>query len=254
MTPDTQLSLPPLLQARPLLAPDADALAAAVAACRGGGDEVGAVFAAASESRLSMAVVLGPEVAPRRCWEMLFLAAVAFGDSVGAIAPPELAVHFRWPDQIVINGAQAGRVRLAMSKELDADGAPLWLALGLDVAVRPEPDGPEPGVYLDRTTLFNEGAVDESVQDWAEAFTRHLLVWIHTWEESGFRRVHTNWWGRHDPKSERFSWQEEGGEMSGKPIGLDEHGSLLIQVGGETRLLEPERLLGPKGAAGPGDA
>ncbi len=252
MTPETQLSLPPLLLARPLLAPRTDALAAAVAACRQGGDEVGAVFAAASDSRLSMAVVLGPEVAPRRCWEMLFLAAVAFGDAVGALAPPELAVHYRWPDRIVVNGAEAGRVRLAMTEELDETGAPLWLVLGLDCAIRPEADGPEPGVYLDRTTLFSEGAVEESVQDWAEAFSRHLLVWIHTWEESGFRRIHEIWWGRHDPKSERFSWQEGDGEVRGKPVGLDEHGSLLIQVGEEMRLLEPERLLGAQGAAEPG--
>ncbi len=243
------LTLPPLLVARPPVAGGGDALQQAVEACREGTAEVGSFYLVDSQSRLDLAVVLGPEVEPRRCWEMLFLSAVAFGDAVGAIAPPELAVHYRWPAAIQINGAAAGRVRLAIAPETDETGAPLWMALGLVAAVQPEEEGAEPGVYLDRTTLANEGAVDISVVDWAEAFARHLLVWIHNWEEDGFRQVHKIWWGRHDPKAERFSWEEKGKRLSGKPIGLDEHGSLLVETEAGTHMVDPERLLGETGEA-----
>ncbi len=241
------LTLPPLLLAQPPVPADGDALAQAVAACQAGEAEVGSFYLVDSSTRLNLAVVLGPEVESRRCWEMLFLTAVAFGDAVGAIAPPELAVHYRWPAAIQVNGASAGRVRLVLAPELDEEGAPLWMALGLLANVQPEEAGAEPGVYMDRTTLANEGAIDLSVIDWAEAFARHLLVWIHTWEDSGFRQVHKTWWGRHDPKAERFSWQQEGQRRSGRPIGLDEHGSLLVESDGETLLVEPKTLLGVEG-------
>lgn len=243
------INLPPLLSAMPALPADSDALDQAVADCKTDRAEVGSVYLVASQARLDLAVVLGPEVAPRRCWEMLFLAAVAFGDAVGAIAPPELAVHYRWPGEIYINGASCGQARLAMAPELDEAGAPLWLALGLVVAVQPEEEGAEPGVYLDRTTLANEGAVDLTVKEWAEAFARHLLVWIHTWEDSGFRQIHQNWWGRHDPKATGFSWEQNGVRLSGRPIGLDEHGSLLLESEAGTRICDPETLLGSGGEA-----
>ncbi len=241
------LNIPPLLLAMPALPADGDALEQAVVDCKAGTAEVGSFYLVASQARLDLAVVLGPEVEPQRCWEMLFLTAVAFGDAVGAIAPPELAVHYRWPGAIHVNGAAAGRVRLAMSPERDEAGAPLWLAVGLVAAVQPEDEGAEPGVYLDRTTLANEGAVDLTVKEWAEAFARHLLVWIHTWEDSGFRQIHQNWWGRHDPKATRFSWEFEGQRLSGRPIGLDEHGSLLVEGDEGTLLCNPETVLGGNG-------
>ncbi|MBC6416357.1 MAG: hypothetical protein GDA47_00800 [Rhodospirillales bacterium] len=242
------LTVPPLLTAQPPVAAGGDALASAVAACRSGSGEVGAFYLSDDLSLLDLAVVLGPEVGPRRCWEMLFLTAVAFGDTVGAIAPPEMAVHYRWPDRLLINGASVGRVRLAMAADLDKEGTPHWLAIGLRVRVQPDDEGAEPGVYLDRTTLANEGAVELTVVDWAEAFARHFLVWIHTWEENGFKRIHEIWWGRHDPKAESFTWQQQGKSRSGRPFGLDEHGSLLVQ---EERaamtLVQPGSLLGPQG-------
>lgn len=243
------LTLPPLLLAQPPLPAGSDALAQAVQACRAGSAEVGAFYLTDSAADLDLAVVLGPEVEPRRCWEMLFLAAVAFGDAVGAIAPPELAIHYRWPDRLLVNGASVGRVRLAMAPDLDESGAPHWLAVGLTVRVHPDDEGAEPGIYLDRTTLANEGAVELTVVDWAEAFARHLLVWIDTWEDGGFRQVHQLWWGRHDPKADRFSWQQGEARRSGRPAGLDEHGSLLIEAEGSMLLLEPELLLGAAGEA-----
>lgn len=243
------INIPPLLMAMPALPADDDALRRAVADCKAGKGEVGSFYLVASQARLDLAVVLGPEVEPQRCWEMLFLAAVAFGDAVGAIAPPELAVHYRWPDAIQVNGAAVGRVRLAMAPELDEAGTPLWLAVGLVAAVQPEEEGAEPGVYLDRTTLANEGAVDLTVREWAEAFARHLLVWIHTWEDSGFRQVHQTWWGRHDPKATGFSWEQDGVRQSGRPIGLDEHGSLLVESEGATLLCDPQTVLGRGGEA-----
>ncbi len=243
------LNLPPLLRAQPPVPEGRTALEAAAEDCRAERAEVGAFYLVDSQERLDLAVVLGPEVEPGRCWEMLFLTAVAFGDAVGAIAPPELAIHYRWPDLIHANGAAVGRVRLAMAPELDETGAPRWLAIGLTARVQPNEEGAEPSTYLDRTTLANEGAVDLSVTDWAEAFARHLLVWIDTWEESGFRQVHKNWWGRHDPKADRFSWQQDGRQLSGRPIGLDEHGSFLVEAEGTTLLVQPGTLLGAAGGA-----
>ena len=65
----------------------------------------------------------------------------------------------------------------------------------------------------------------------------------------GLDKVQLNHVIRHDPKAERFSWEESGERLSGKPIGLDEHGSLLVETEAGTRMVNPEGVLGETGEA-----
>ena len=50
------------------------------------------------------------------------LSMLAFGDAFGAIAPPEVALHFRWPSTLLVNGGIAGAARIALGPE-NAEGS-----------------------------------------------------------------------------------------------------------------------------------
>lgn len=240
---DVDISLPPLFEGRVALS--GSAFGAALEAVEAGEAETGDYFHVPSDHALDVAIILAPEVGRSRCQEMLILAAVAFGDAVGAIAPPEVSIQYRWPDIILANRAHVGRVKMAMGEGTSDETPPDWLVIGLEVAVRPDESGPEPGMYVDRTTLFNEGCVDETVTDWKEAFARHLLVWIHDWQDRGFGPVHDMWWGRCDPRFERVSFRmADGTEAEGEIKGMDEHGCLLVKKpdGGMHLLYPPDAV------------
>ncbi len=214
---DTALSLPPLLSAHPV-PPGADpgALARAGAEARrlGAGD----LLFAERAGILSAALVLEPDVGRDRCGEMLFVAMVAFGDALGALAPPEVAVTHSWPAVLRVNGAAAGRFDLQLAPGEDPD----WMVLGIEVALLPQSDhAAEPGEVPDRTDLWNEGCGEIPPQELLESFARHLVAGIHGWEQDGFRGVHTHWWARLDSKVPMAL------AGLGAPTGLDASGNAL---------------------------
>ncbi|WP_051241386.1 biotin/lipoate--protein ligase family protein [Stappia stellulata] len=178
---------------------------------------------------VSLAVVLEPDVSPERGVEMLFLAMVAANDALGAITPPETALTFLWPDVFKVNGAKVGTVRLAMSDQLDGEGAPLWLTVALDFRLAPL-DGPlEPGETPDRTSLIDEGAVDLDRTQVIESLSRHLLTWIHSWGVDGFAPVLENWLFRAEGYRGPHAVETPGGTVAGTFLGLDEAGNLLLK-------------------------
>ena len=167
------------------------------------------------DHRLEMALVTEPDVARERCAEMVPLFAVACGDALGALAPPEVAVTYRWPDRLLVNGAEAGRLALAL-----ANGSPPdWLVVGLHLAVRPA-DASDPGLDPSRTTLWDEGCGEIAVRDLVSAIARHTVAVLHDWDTGGFGAVHRAWTGRHAG--------EEGF------LGLDDHGNALMREGDRT--------------------
>jgi biotin-(acetyl-CoA carboxylase) ligase len=184
-------------------------------------------------ARLDLALVLEPEVTAQRCGEMLFVAAVAFGDAAGAVIPPEVAITYRWPGAIEINGATAGSVRL-MRSQGDAGDVPDWLVLGLRVNIMPQSLDGEPGERLDTTTLWDEGCGEVTGTHLLESVVRHMVNWIHTWSEDGFRPVHELWWQRRSSKT-----AFEAGLVAevGTLLGLDENGNAMLKTSAETTVL-----------------
>ena len=219
------LDLPPLLAGRRLDPANVGAAGAAHpnrafarAASRAAKGQLGAgdLVWVDMDHRAEMALVTEPEVVRERCAEMVPLVAVAFGDALGALAPPEVAVTYRWPDRLLVNGAEAGRVSLAL-----AEGSPpAWLVVGIHVAVRPADLAHDPGRDPERTTLWDEGCGEITVRELVAATARHIVAALHDWEVDGFGATHRMWTGRHAG--------EEGF------VGLDDHGNALVREGDAT--------------------
>lgn len=228
---------PPLLTGHPVKAPEHPfevAIAGAASGALGAADLVWA----RDVSRLDCALVLEPEVDRRRAAEMLFVAMVAFGDSFGAIAPPEVGLTYRWPTTICVNGARAGGVRAAMASSDDANGHPDWMVVGLTVEIRRSKRVAEPGLAPDITDLFEEGCVGLTRTELLDSFSRHLLAWIHTWETEGFGPVHELMLFRAEGHRQPVAVDLAGSRHEGRFVGLDDNGNLILETDEGTQMLD----------------
>ncbi|MEQ9330798.1 biotin/lipoate--protein ligase family protein [Thalassobaculum sp.] len=213
---------PPLLTGREVAA-GADPMATAVRVAAAGADPGVFVFAG-GDDLLRFAVTLAPEVPLERALQMAHALMIAVGDSIGALAPPEVAVEYRWPTTVLVNGAAAGRVRLAAAAT-DPAAVPDWLAVGLDLRLSADTTT-EPGERPGETALYEEGSGVIPPARLLESMSRHFLVWLRRWEEDGFRPLHDAWSARAEP----------GMTVGGAAfVGLDEDGRALLKDAAATR-------------------
>jgi biotin-(acetyl-CoA carboxylase) ligase len=203
------------------------------------GTDPGLVTWAAPRERLQAAIVLAPEVALERALPASFAIALGLGDALGALAPPEVAVHHVWPDRFRVNGALCGRMRVAASTGEPA-AEPGWMVVGIEMPFAPEP-GTEPGARAEETWLHEEGCAEITPAGLLESWARHSLVWLNTWEKEGLGPLHEAWrtraWGLGEPLP-------DGGVF----VGLDELGGQLVKTGGGTELRPLTAILEPEAA------
>lgn len=221
-------TFPPLLTGVPVDGrpdPFVRACEAAAAAQAGAGE----VFWSRASDRLALAIVLEPEVDLAQALHMHFVSMVAFGDAFGALGPAEVGLYHGWPDRFLVNGASIGRARLGLPRAAAPQAVPDWMVVGIEVALRSVERTKEPGHDLDNTTLEEEGCGDLDRTTLLESFCRHFLVWVHTWEEEGFRPVHDAWMGRVLDREKETRFTLAGHERCGTMVGLDDHGNLLLK-------------------------
>jgi biotin-(acetyl-CoA carboxylase) ligase len=200
------------------------------------GCDAGLVVHNVTESHLAAALVMAPEVPLARAMAMLPACGVGFQNALGALGPPEVAVHLEWAGGIRVNGARCGRLRVAAGGT-DPAALPGWLVVGLEVPLLPASD--RPGETPDETALVEEGCAEVDPVTLLEAWARHTLVWINAWEDDGPRALHAEWrglaWGMGEP-------HDRDGE-SGTWLGVDEDFGMLLRVGDATRLIPLTTLL-----------
>jgi BirA family transcriptional regulator, biotin operon repressor / biotin---[acetyl-CoA-carboxylase] ligase len=176
--------------------------------------------------RAEFAVVLEPEVALERALQMGPLLMVALGDCLGSLCPPKVAIQYRWPGGILLNGAMAGEVRIA-APSVPAAEIPAWLVVGaeLDVAA-PREDRQE----WSRTSLSEEAGPDITRTEILQSLAAHFLTRLHTWQEEGFRPAHDEWLFRAEGREEPVTVAHGGERVEGQVLGLDEGGNLLLKT------------------------
>lgn len=181
-------------------------------------------------SEMQAALVFAPEVPLADAMAMLPLCGVGFQNALGAIAPPEVAVHLEWNGGIRVNGAQCGHFR-AMASDTDPEQVPDWLVIGFTLPLLPEND--TPGETPDRTSLYAEGCADVSPARLLEAWARHTLNWITRWESEGTRALHNEWRGLAHGIGEDVT--QNG--LTGSFLGVDERFGMLLRDDNATHLI-----------------
>jgi hypothetical protein len=141
-----------------------------------------------SLARVEAAVVLEPDLPLAAARAALFAAASALADALGAYGPAEVPVTFGWPGTLRVNGAEAGRARMAWPPGTPEAAVPDWLVVGIEARLI-FPEGWEPGHGPEQTALREEGWTEEELPgaDLTAAWARHLMAGLAEWQHPGPR-------------------------------------------------------------------
>jgi len=224
---------------------DGDPVVEASRAAADGSSGAGDLYWSASETTFSLALIVEPEVRAVQAMDMMFVAMVAFGDSIGAIAPPEVGVAYTWPQTLLVNGARVGSVSIRFAPDTGPDSVPDWMVIEVNARISAEEGMPEPGLYIDRTTLWDEGCGELTRTMVLESFVRHLKTWIHNWEMDGVRPVREAWLARAARPGEPVTFGTGDEKTTGTFLGLDEGGNMLVKVDDSTIVAELAASLQP---------
>jgi BirA family transcriptional regulator, biotin operon repressor / biotin---[acetyl-CoA-carboxylase] ligase len=193
------------------------------------GVDSGTVFYSEAGDTLRAALVLAPETPLEEAIQVVYVAQVGLAESLGALAPPEVPVHFLWPDRIKVNGAVCGKVRFAADVS-DPNEQPKWLVVGIELPFIPQ--GDDPGANPNETCLLEEGCSEVTPMALLESWSRHTLLWLTYLLDEGAERVHKEWRPRCDTLGEHVETPKPG-----VFVGLDEKGRMLLRDGPMTETI-----------------
>lgn len=230
----TQVQFPPLfhgLEVDSNIDPFEKACAEALKGC-----DAGLVVYRLGNMDLRAAIVFAPEVPLADAMAILPICGVGFQNALGALAPPEVAVHLEWDGGIRVNGAHCGKLRVA-SSGTDATAEPDWLIVGLELRLWPDSD--DPGETPDQTALYAEGCADVQADALLEAWVRHTLVGINRWIDGGTVAIHKDWRGL----AHGIGEPAQVAGKSGTFLGIDERFGMLLRDTDDTHLIPLTHLL-----------
>jgi len=238
MTPATPV-FPPLMKG--LAAGPANPFPIACAQAERGVD-AGTIAWSITEDRLRAALVLAPEIALEPAMAAFCACAVGLQNALGALAPPETAVHLDWTGGIRLNGGHCGGLRIKASTR-DPQAMPDWLVIGLELTLA-LPDRMEPGETPDWTALDHEGCAEIDPVTLLEAWARHTLVWINELDDTrGRAKLYREWKGLAWKLGEDISLPLDGTRINGTFLGVDENFGMLFKTGSGTRLIPLSTLI-----------
>jgi BirA family transcriptional regulator, biotin operon repressor / biotin---[acetyl-CoA-carboxylase] ligase len=174
---------------------------------------------------LYLSLILRPECALAEAAQLGFVAALAVGDAIGAVAPPMLEVTYKWPNDVLVHGRKVAG--LLLESKSTADGALEWLILGVGVNVQSHPnDARFPATNLIFESVGPE--VNEAVM--LEAFSRHFLTWVNRWTEDGFEPIRRAWLSHAHGLGEAIEVRLGKETVRGTFKDLDESGALILEL------------------------
>jgi biotin-(acetyl-CoA carboxylase) ligase len=176
------------------------------------------------------AVVLEPEEPLRTARRAIYSGMCALADALAAMAPPEKAITFDWPDAIRVDGGLVGGGRLAWPAPADEDEPPAWLVFGAMIRLVAMGEE-EPGLRPLAAALEDEGFNDLDGRALVQSFARHLMVAFDTGQEKGFGEVARTYLSRLAPAMQPG---KAGSEKRSDVLSynIDQEGNLLMRGAG----------------------
>jgi biotin-(acetyl-CoA carboxylase) ligase len=232
-----RLDLPPAFRAVTLReVGDAFAHAVAIAADEGAGTLVHVGRFDVAE----FAVVLEPDEPLRTTRRAIYTGMCALGDALAAIAPPNKAISFDWPDAVRVDGGLVGGARLAWPLEATEDEPPAWLVFGVMIRLVTMGED-EPGPLAAALDDEEGSTVDGGVL--AAHFARHLMAAFDTVQEQGFGEVARSYLSRLAPEGAELGKVGPADHPNAIRRDLDFEGNLLIRYP-DTGKVEQRSLAG----------
>lgn len=192
---------------------------------------------------LYAALVLRPGLPAATCAELAVAVILALGRAVADVVEPVTQLHYRWPNDLLLNNGKAAGVWLEGAGD---PGALDWLVLGWAVNTADAP----PDLGFAAAGVAPEGRVE--APDRAallQAIARHLLAWIERWDEDGFAPLLASWRGRLLLDEAIRLRLADGTVVEGTAEAVDEAGTLAVQTADGTRRVSLAGFFGLPGQA-----
>lgn len=141
------------------------------------------------------AVVVEPDEPLVKARRVFYAGMVALADALSSYAQPDTSIKFEWPDSVSVNQGLVGGARLGWPQGTGEDDVPEWLVFGAMIRTVSMTEA-EPGLNPLVTALEEEGFTDGLSNHVVESFSRHFMVAIDSWQESGFGAVANNYLAR----------------------------------------------------------
>ena len=168
-------------------------------------------------SNIYTSIILRPQIEPARAPQISILAGVAVADILESYCPDR--IKLKWPNDVLINGKKVCGI-LSQMKTIVSEVDFIILGIGINVNISYNEFPKE--ICNIATSLAIETGREISRQELIISLYENLAKWYKQILKDGFGRIKEKW------------FQEEA--VSGKAIGLDEDGSLILLAAGNKKL------------------
>ncbi len=178
---------------------------------------------------LYCSIVVRPAAPPASAAQLSFVAAVALAETLDAVLPPACAVHQKWPNDVLVDGAKVAGILLESSGA--GTEAVDWVVIGCGVNIAQAPLDTE----FPATSLHEAGATGLDAGGLLPSFLTNLHGWCVRWETEGMTPVREAWLNRAHGLGKEMTVRLPDREIQGIFGGMDRSGALLLDLPDGTR-------------------
>jgi BirA family biotin operon repressor/biotin-[acetyl-CoA-carboxylase] ligase len=167
------------------------------------------------------------------------LAGVAVAEAIAKLLPDAIALHLKWPNDLIATGRKLGGVLVEVGT---SGGGTPWAVAGVGVNLVAHPDDAD----RPATSLAALGVAPPAADTLAEAILDRLIEWSARARAGGFGVVVAAWQRHAEPSGAPITVRLPDGPVTGRYAGLDADGALLVTLadGGIRRIVAGEVFAG----------
>jgi BirA family biotin operon repressor/biotin-[acetyl-CoA-carboxylase] ligase len=184
---------------------------------------------ASPRGNLYASVILRPDCPVNRAAQLGFVAALAVGDTLGAIFGGAAGLSYKWPNDVLLHGHKIAGILL--ESELGQGVVPAFVVVGVGINLASSPGDAE----FPATSIAEQGLGHVSPAEALAGFTHHFQAWVERWRTDGFAPVRTAWRANAVSLGEAIRVQLDAATLHGRFIDIDQEGALLLESAGEFR-------------------
>jgi BirA family transcriptional regulator, biotin operon repressor / biotin---[acetyl-CoA-carboxylase] ligase len=175
-----------------------------------------------SAGNLFCTLVLNPETTVAEAAKLSFLTALSVGESLDQFTRNPLRIRFKWPNDVLLDGAKVAGVLL--EAESHPAGPLVWLSIGIGVNLAHYPENTE----WPATSLAASGIESPHPHAVLEALAARFAHWLERWRREGFAPVKTAWLDRAARVGEKIEVRLDKETLHGIFSTLDDSGALVL--------------------------
>jgi BirA family biotin operon repressor/biotin-[acetyl-CoA-carboxylase] ligase len=182
-------------------------------------------------SNIYTSIILRPQIQPEKAPQISILAGVAVADVLESYCPDR--IKLKWPNDVLIDGKKVCGI-LSQMKTAASEVDFIVLGIGINVNMSYS-QFPEEICKL-ATSLAIETGRKISRQELIISLYENLSKWYKQLLKDGFCRIKEKWLSMSPMIGELVQVMFQKEAVSGKAIGIDEDGSLLLLTAGNKEL------------------